>query len=805
MLTDILSMRSRLTAQECCGGEVQGLKTPVQVIEAGRPRMIPGGEITLGDIALVLRRRRWSIIFSLAAFLCLVTLYCTFATRRYQATGEIQIQKEGPGAFGLESSVLGDASGASDALDYNVALQTEANILQSDMLAQKVIEDLHLEPTKDFFPPPKAETSSWRLKSRLLFWRKPLEPLSIPLEDAPNRRYAAVKIFEGHLKVEPVTSTRLIRVSYSSPDPKTAAAVVNDLIAALREYTFQARFAATADASNWLAGQLSDLKKQTEALQAKAAHLQRDTGIFGEDGSHNIVVERLETLGRALAAAESNRILKGATYQVARSGDPDLISGLSGNSLGGTAGTMSNSLALIQTLRAQQAAVQAEMDEDQVRYGKNFPKIAEMQAELKGLRASIAEEVHRVGERAGTDYQIAVRAEAAARAAFDQQKKVANQMNDKAIAFGLAKQEADGSRDLYEGLLAKLKQAGVLEGLHATNITVVNPAHVPPTNDPRSPNLPLYYAAALFAGLVFGCLLAFVRELVDHNIHSIEEIEEILDAPPLCILPKLAGAEARRSAGLLLPRIGKMLTSSTGTTASRAHTHGFMGAFSPFVESLRGLRTSLLLSLSSHPPQVVLLTSSVAGEGKSTICLNLAMVLARQGGRILLVEADLRCPVLHNYVAGQQDAGLSAALSSDAVAAVPIPVEGTPNLSVLLSGPVPPFPAELLGSERMSELLLGWRSEYDFILIDSPPVLPVTDAILLSQISDAVVLVARHEFTARKALQRSFRALSRQLPPHVVIGTVLNAVSSNSNEFYEYYGYSGESYGADRRSHHAQA
>lgn len=772
------------------------MKTPVQVIEADGFRAMRGGEITMGDLAAVLRRRRWSILCSLAAFLCLVTLYCIFATRRYEATGEIQVQKESSGAFGLESSVMGDAAdGASDALDYNITLQTEANILESDMLAQKVIRDLHMETTKDFFPPPAAGHSSWSLPHGLFFWRKPLEPLSVPLEEAPNRRYAAVKIFEGHLKVVPVTSTRLIKVSYSSPDPRLAAAVVNHLVGALTEYTFQARFAATAEASTWLAGQLADLKKQTEVLQAKAVDLQRDTGIFGEDETHNIVVERLEGLGQTLAAAESNRILKEATYRVAQSGDPELISGLSGNSIGGMTGAMSNSLSLIQTLRAQEATVQAQMDEDTVRYGKNFPKIAEQQAELRGVRASIAEEVHRVGARAGTDYQIAVRAEAEARAAFDGQKKLADQMNDKAIAFGLAKQEADGSRDLYEGLLGKLKQAGVLEGLRSTNITIVNPGHVPPTNTPKSPDIPLYYAAGTFAGLLLGCLLAAVRELTDHKIHTIDEIEELLDAPPLCILPKLAATGAR----LLPQHAGKLLSSAN------AQADGFAAASSPFVESLRGLRTSLLLSRSSRPPKVVLLTSSIAGEGKSTVCLNLAMVLARQGARVLLVEADLRCPVLHNYVAGHEGSGLSAALSSDQVAALPVAVEGMPNLSVLLSGPIPPFPAELLGSPRMSGLLSQWRSEYDFVLIDSPPVLPVIDAILLSQMSDAVVLVARHDFTARQALQRSFQALSRQLPPNVVLGTVLNAVSGDSREFYEYYGYSGEAYGAGKRGHYARA
>ena len=663
--------------------------SPVRIEGLPDLRAIRDDEMSLGGLSAALKRRRTIFLYVLTGFFAAATLYCLMVTRRYQATGQIQIQKDSAGAFGLESSVMGDAAdSASDALDYNITLQTEANILNSDSLALCVIQDLHLESTEDFYPS-KMGGRRVVLPSWLFFWKKPVEPLSVPLEHAPNRRYVVLKIFASHLKVEPVTGTRLIDVSYSSPDPQMAADVVNHLIGALTDYTFQARFTATAQASNWLTMQLDDLRKQTEGLQAKVITLQRETGMFGDDESHNVVLARLENLNGALAAAESNRILKEAVYRVASSGNPVLISGLSGNSGGGAVASMANSLGLIQSLRAQETTVRAELDEDRVRYGSAYPRIAELQAELSGVEKSIQDEVHRIGERARTDYEIAARAETSARAAFEEQKTVVNDLNDKAIAYGLAKQEADGSREVYEGLLAKLKQAGVLEGLRSTNITVVNPARVPPPNWPKTPNVLLYYLAAALAGLIVGAIVALLRDLTDTRVRSLEELEQLTGAPLLgLIIPAI-------EKGRLVSRGRRKGNPRPGSASSAGHhlqiaTSTYAG--SPFAESLRSLRTSLMLSRSSSAPQVLLVTSSNAGEGKSTVSLNLATVLAQQGVRVLLVDADLRRPVLHERMGVQAQVGLSEALSSDHVDPKPLPVESIPNLYVLCGGPVPPSP-----------------------------------------------------------------------------------------------------------------
>lgn len=735
-------------------------------------------EWTLGDLFGVFRRRRRYFYGCLSAMLVLVTIYCLLATPRYQATGEIEVQKETSGSLGLESSVAGGSSGTeSDALDYSMTLETEASILESSTLALQVVKDLNLESTYDYFP---VHREGFHLPAWMFFWKKPVEPFQVKIDDAPNRRYVVLKIFASHLKVKPITGTRLIEISYSDPDPERASQVVNHLIQSLTDYTFQSRYRTASQTSTWLAGQLAGLKQQTESLQEKANRLQRNTGLYGEDGTHNIVLERLEHLNQTLTVAESNRLLKEAIYQVAQSDDAELISGLAGN----TNSAVNNSLALLQSLRTQESSTRAELAQADARYGASHPRIGELHAELDGVERSIHEEITRIGERSRTDYEIAQKAEDAARASFEQQKILANDTNNKAVAFELARQEADSSRGVYQGLLAKLKEAGVLEGLQSTNLTVVSPSLVPPTNHPKSPNIPLYYAAAMVGGLFLGCTGAIVKEFSDHTVRSPEMLEKLIEAPLLGVIPRIKNTSSFHR---LLHR------ENTASYPPTAGSLQYSAEAALLTEAVRSLRTSLLLLGETRGSQVILITSSVPEEGKSKLAVDLASVLAQIGSRVLLVDADLRCPSIHNMMGIPRTAGLGSALTGQSS---PIIVRHPQwkNFSLLCGDEIVSSPAERLASQRMGELLDRWRDTYDFILLDSPPVLPVTDAIVLSQVSDITLLVARYGFTAAQAIQRSHVMLHEQLPEHSALRVVLNGMPIDSEDYYDYYGYKSRLY-----------
>jgi polysaccharide biosynthesis transport protein len=748
-------------------------------------------EVTLAGLFLVLKRRRKFIIWSTVFCLSAAILICIFMTPKYKATGEIQVARQSSDALGLDG-MKGDG-GVSDALEGNIELQTQANILQSDTLALKVIENLDLEHTKDFQP--IFNPIGWMLN--LFSPQGPKDPAHVGLEDAPNRRGQVLRIFAKHLKVEPVSGTQLINVSYLSSSPHISAAVINQLMKGLVDYTFQTRFNATTEASKWLAGQMDELKKQAQDLQAKVVQLQREAGVYslgtadatGKELAYSATLDRLQQSTEALAQATSNRILKGGIYEMAKNGDPEMISGLAGTSLSGSQG-INNAFSLLQTLRGQQAAIEAQLAADTSKYGSANPKLGDERASLAGTTAAINQEIKRIGERAQTDYRAAQITENDLRADYQQQRAAADQLNNKAVEYSIAKQEADESRGLYETLYQHLKEAGVIEGLRSSNVTVVDPGRVPAK--PARPNVPLYLALALFGGLFLGSVAALFLDSIDNRVQSIEMIEHSLNTPLLGVIPNAALSGWRRGSEFARPKLTKRLANGLSINVPFDRPVSPDASNTAFSEALGSLRTALLLSRSSAPPKVILITSAAESEGKTTVSLNLAAALARNHSRVLLVEADMRCPTLSHRFSIPDEKGLSNLLSGGYENMEIRPFGALPDLAIIPAGPTPPYPAELLGSRWMKELIEYWSAEYDFVLIDSPALLAVTDAAVLSKMADITLLVTRHGQSTRKSLERAWQRL--RTDPENKVGVVLNGVSRDSTAYGEYFGYSGNSY-----------
>jgi succinoglycan biosynthesis transport protein ExoP len=740
----------------------------------------PSVEWTIADLLSVLARRRvW--IFSALAICCAVALlYGICAAPHYRATAVIEMQKGSHGAFGLDSTTSdAQATSISDSFDDNLTLQTEIGILQSDALALDVIHREGLEATPDYFAP-RPTHFSWT--HRFFFWRKPLEPLSIPLADAPNRRYVALKIFAKRTKIAPAAGTRLISVEYSDPDPARAAAVVTALLQSLADYRFQSRSSAAAESGVWLQAQLAGLRQQTDALDARAAALDRVAGAFGDDDAHNVVLARLDALNTSLSTAQSNRIVREAIWRAVETGDPEVISGLGGNAGAGV--NTQNSFALLQSLRTQEAVAKSQIAESAGRYGDNWPALAEQRAGLATIQHSIQDEVHRLADRAHSDYTVSLQAENSARDAFDQQKSLASSLTGNAVALRLARQEADASRTLYTSLLSRLQQTGVLAGLHSGNFAVVTPALVPPPDHPTSPSIPLLAALALVGGTTLGCSAALTRELTHNTIHAAADLENLaesaFDAPIFAVLPPLQPETPwyRR----LLP---STIHADLALEAAAASDYALPAPESPFSDALHRLRANLLLAHSDRAPQVITITSAEPAlrhahapqnadyfeEASPSLALSLATVLAQYGAPVLFVDADLR---------NAPSAGVFPVAPglSDALAANQSPDydhSGIPLLSVLHTGPRPPSPAELIASSRMSALLAAWRQDFRFIVISSPST-ACAEALVLAQQSDAVLLTTRAGHTRRDAIAPAIHALSRQVPDHAVLGLVLENV-----------------------------
>ncbi len=770
--------------------------TPAVISGTPAPVMPGRKEMTVQDLWGVLSRRRGIVLGVLLLTIVVAGILFATSTRLYRASAEIQVRKESADALSMDTMM--GAEPPSDSVESNVNLQTQAQILQSDSLALQVIKELNLEGSPDFHS--HFSPIGWVIG---LFAPAGIpDPRNVPLDEAPARRAGLIKAFEGHLKVSPVAGTRLISIEYLSTSPQTAAAVVNKLVEDLTDYNFETRHNATREASVWLGNQLSELRKQSEDLQAKVVALQRDSGVFAfgqidSQGHEQVFTPALDQLQQStsqLEQAQAARIMKGALYQVVKDGDPELISGLAGNGmLSGASASVTSSLTLLQSLRSEEAQTQAKLNELSAKFGPGYPKVAELQSNLDSTQKSIRAEIARIAARAQNDYTVAQQIENKDRAIFLDEKSQAVAQNNKALQYQIARQEATQSRTLYENLVSRMKEADVVAGMRSSNITLVDPARAPAR--PAKPSVIKYAAASIAGGLLFGICGALFRDATDTRIQELGEMETLFAEDSIVLLPYHdTKSERKRIADPKTP-----LWASSGSVHSAASalmaSNAAVAAIEPraaYTEALRVLCTSLMQGNNGGPcGQVFLVTSSVSGEGKSMLSTNLAIVHAQRGKSVLLIDGDLRTPVLHQRLNLESDYGLSSLLFEGNIervgSATQIPFPGIPGLGVLPAGPVPGYPAELLASDGMAELIRICRRHYDYIIIDGAPILPVTDSALLSRYADFTLVVARHNVTDRRSLERTCQILRSQGVRQ--IGMVLNGVKASGGAQYRYYGY----------------
>jgi succinoglycan biosynthesis transport protein ExoP len=731
----------------------------------------PGDDSTpdvFGLLQVLFRRRIW-IGISSAAMLAVAALVCLVMTPQYVATSRIQLLNQQSGRLSLKDS--NDLASGSDYTTLPVTLQTHVSVVQSDTLALQVIKELNLANTKEFRYDPLIKTEDVRRQ------------MAAPLVEAPLKRSAILKRFKANLSVDSVSGTRLITVSYEDPDPEMAAKIVNQLVSDFLDYNFQVDYNATTKATDFLGRQLVDLKSQVEKSQERAVELQKASGIYGTDEHNNVIVTRLEQLNTELTTAQANRIVKEAVYNLARKGNPELIAGLLGTSANGNASQITNSsLAQIHQLRQQETDLNGQYADAATKYGPAYPRLIEMKERLASLKSSIDTELGKVVQSAGNEYEVATSQEAAARRIFEEQKAVATKMNDRTIDYTIAKREAESAQALYDNLTQKLKEADVLAGLRSSELNIVDAAVVP--GRPAKPSVPLYLAVGALAGLMLGVIAAFVVEAMDRTIRNPEEIESTTQMPILGIIPQ------GRIPPSLEPRDWLKAYGPNGHNGTEDETAGFLSPDHWVVtEAFRQVRTSLMLSWPDHPPKVLMMASAISQEGKSFTSLNLAAALAQNGGKVLLVDADLRRGTLSRIVKQHSAIGLSEALSGNADHDAYRQMDEVPGLVFMPAGALLNSPAELLGSAKMAKLIQGWRAEFSYVVIDTPALLPVTDAVVVSPHVDLVIMVARFAFTQSQSVLRAIRLLRVVQVKHISV--LVNAMDPRSREYYPYRGSNG--------------
>jgi succinoglycan biosynthesis transport protein ExoP len=720
---------------------------------------IPAQDSLLREYLRVLIKNKWVVIGSLLLVMGVVAISTLRSTPIFEAVGSIAINKMDPVTFNLKDS--------SSSVDYYdpTDLDTEVRILKSDLLALQVIRQLNLDKQPEFEAKGKTSPSS-------------LELTTDAMQPDSARTSAVLATFKGNLQVALVPNTRIIEVRYRSPDKNIAARVVNTLANTYVEQNFKTRFESTMQASDWLSKQLVDLQIKVETSQEKLVKYQKEHEILGIDEKQNITTAKLDELNRELTSAESVRMEKESIYHLVQTGDSDSIAAAA-NVDGASRGSSANS-ALLEKLREQQADLKIQVAQLSTQFGPSYPKLAQLNSQLKEVDAEIQTEIRKVAARLRGDYLAAVQRESMLRTALEQQKQEANKLNESAIEYSLLKRDVDANRTLSEGLLERLKEAGVTAGLRSNNFRIVDVARVP--TSPSGPNLLKNLGFALALGLSTGIGLAFLLESMDNTVRTPEQAQSISALPSLGMIP-LGSRSTREMGGNQKLALASSKEAVELVTQSRPR--------SQMAESYRALRTSLLLTFAGGPPTVILITSALPEEGKTTTSVNSAIVLAQKGTRVLLIDADLRRPSIHKTLGMGPKIGLSNVLTGAAtLQQAIIPSTILPELFILPAGTPPPNPAELLASAKMKNVLAELRKQYDHIVIDSPPTLSVTDAVVMSTDADAVVLVIRSGHTTKPALRRA-RDILLQVNARVC-GVLVNAVDLNSPDYYYHYEYQGK-------------
>ena len=713
---------------------------------------------SLRDIWKILGRRRQLIYIVLGLCVGLGLLYCLIAPRLYRANAQLEILKQDPAA-GLADSAQASASMAADALDFNLAVQTQVDVLRSRRLTLRVIKELKLDETREYA------------------MRGDSAENGIPLEQAPRRMAYVLERFNKRLDVNLVSGTRLISVSFLDSDPHRAAQVINQLLADFIDYNFQVRYVASTQATSFLAKELDAMKQQVDSSEATAVKLQQQSGVYGVDATNNSTNAKLEQLNAELTNAQANLALKESVYKLALTRSPDVLAGMIG-AQGTGANTANAPLQLLRQEQADQAANYAELN---ARYGPQYPKVIQADERLKSIQASIRSEIGRLVGQATAEYHVALDTEQAASRAMEKQKAIASSMNHDAIVYTSAKHEADTSRALYEQMMSRLKEAGVLAGLHSSNLSVLDSAVVP--SRIAQPVVLIALAFSLLAGLFLGLVLALLVDALDDTMRDPERIEGLTGSRILALVPPVERS-LPIAAMQSLRRSSKFGAWQYQTTARAPR--------STVAESFRVLRAAILSLGRIRPTEVIAITSTSEGEGKSFTTFNLAAAYAQSGRSVVVIDADLRKGTLSRSL-GMEDAdGLDEAIIDANWKSHVKPYDEIPGLFVMPAGRNVYHPADVLGSASIASLLKQMKETFDVVLIDTPSILSVSDTISLSTAVDGVVLVAKCGETAQHSVSRTLSVL--HTAGARVLGIVLNGMDYESTDFYHYWGKQGSGY-----------
>ncbi|MCX6570949.1 MAG: polysaccharide biosynthesis tyrosine autokinase [Candidatus Aminicenantes bacterium] len=741
----------------------------------------PEQEINLREYWEKIRRRKGTVL-SVTLGVFILGAFWTFIQKPvYTAKSTLLIEKE-PNILSFDQ-VLQIESGRDD------YYETQFKLLSSRGLAESVVDRLKLYENPEFVGKPGKR-------------KKPIDPTDYVF------REGLVGGFLGRLSIKPVRLTRLVEVSFSAGDPKLAAECANELAAAFIDLNINIKYAATEQATTFLSEQIKGLQSEIEQKGKQLQGFEAEANIVALSDNETTVIDRLSQLNKALTEAQIDRSDKEATWNGLKNVGPDYVPEAINNPL-------------IQRLREDYVRLKREFQKMEERFQPDYPELQRTKVEMESARKSLDDETQNLVKGAYSEYQTALNRERSLETEFNEQKSAAFKMNSSAVLYNGLKVEIQNKKTLLDSLLRRESETGVearLKGLRTSNVRVVDRARVPVR--PSSPNKRRNLMLALILGLGGGIGLAFLFDFLDNSVKTSEDVERYAGLPTLGVVPKfsLEGANKAYSYGRRLKgkREPKQLEAGTGEAveagaapSGEGSADVSAGAAVPFVaavetaeahraielvphyfpnsrlaESYRSIRTALLLSSADHPVKTIVVTSALPGEGKTASTANLAVTLAQSGKTVVLVDADLRRPRQHRLFKVKNTFGLTTYLTDSVPIKDVIKSTEIPNLFLINAGPIPPNPAELLGSEKMTRFIKMMGEECDYMLFDLPPMLEISDALVLGAKVDGVVLVVWGDKTSREALKKAREKLD--MLKVRTLGVIINNVTLPHHGAYYY-------------------
>lgn len=694
-------------------------------------------EIHLRDYLNVLIKRRYTVFTVFITVFVVVLIFTLSSTPIYIATTRVLIEKSEPQTMYNYPYFQYDPE----------FYETQHQLIKSSAVAKRVVNLLSLETSK------YRAVFEKKIRTLRPGTDKNAGENTVEAREEAKTDLLAMMISSG-ISVTPIVKTKLVNISYASPDPELASMIANTVAKAYIEEILEMKMSSARHTIEWMSRKAVEeqakLKNSEQALQ----QYMRAHEFVTLENKVAIIPEKLSDVNSQLMQAETKRKEIEAVYEKvkkisANTEDAETIPSIASDQA-------------LQFLNTQILKAEQNIDELSKKYGEKHPVMIKAIGELEILKSKRKKEIMRIIESTKNQYELARSNEENIRKLFSSVKGEALNVNEKFVQYSVLKRESDTNQQLYDTLMKKIKEQSITEELQTVNVWIIEEARTP--QSPSKPNKMRNILIGIMTGLLGGIGLAFFADYLDNTVNNPDEAEKKLGRPVLGVIPFYEDVDRDAEDGILK---GQQATLS---------------------ESYKAVRTSILLSAAEHPPKTLLITSMVPEEGKTFTSVNLAITLAQAGYSVLLLDADMRKPRLHRIFSLENTQGLSTYLAgvsdlhiqencSDAVS----------NLSVITAGPVPPNPSELLVSGKLNDLFHRLSEKFDFIVCDSPPVLTVTDGLILSKAVDSTIIVARAGKTTYDFLSRGFRSLD-DIQAHVT-GMVINALAVKKSDYYQYKSY----------------